>query len=126
MVYTPGGVKRASDRYMYVIVLLFYISLSTLIYVAAGGISQAVGLPEYLDIVFRGGILLSFLVFGLVLLYPLISSNSSSINSSDTTSSIYKPKVESQKQKSKLKPKLHGKSESVSSDRYGQLENDRK
>ena len=124
MVYTPGGVKRAPVQYMNVIVPLFYIGLGILIYVAAGGISQAVGLPEYLDIVFRGGVLLSFLVFGLVLLYPLISSNLSSINSSDTTSSIYKLKVESQKPKPK--PKLHGKNGSVSSDRYGQLKNDRK
>lgn len=102
------------------VMLVFYVGLSVLIYTAAGGISQTIGLPGYLDVVFRGSVLLSFLVFGLFLLYPLVSSNSSSTDSRETSPPSRNTKPETRKRKPKPKPK----SGSASSDRYGQLKDD--
>lgn len=120
MVNVSDERKRGSVRYVYMVMLVFYAGLSYLIYTAAGGISQTIGLPGYLDVVFRGSVLLSFLVFGLFLLYPLISSNSSSTDSGETSSSSRDPKPDTRKRKPKPKPK----GGSASSDRYGQLKDE--
>lgn len=69
-------------RYMYFVVLVMFVGFAVIMYNVVMGISDVMALPSYIATLFQGSVILSFIVMGLIMFYPLVGSSSKPPSSS--------------------------------------------
>jgi len=74
--------RAIAIRYMYFVVLVMFVGFAVIMYNVVMGISDVMALPGYIATLFQGSVILSFIVMGLIMFYPLVGSSSKSPSSS--------------------------------------------